>query len=86
MSGKRPDYLLKVLDKTTDDYGTIGAAWIKDDGAITIRLNPATILTYNPDLAINLFPNEESYYTKKKGKKRGSKQSGDEDSGTDIPF
>ncbi len=64
--GRRPDYKLKVMDKTNSKTNDIGAAWLNANGSISIQLNVCTFMQYNPDLLITLFPNEElsKHYSK----------------------
>lgn len=59
---RKPDYKLKVMDKTNKNNGTIGVAWLNQDGSVSIRINPGTFLHYNPNLAITLFPNDSEGY------------------------
>lgn len=55
---RKPDYKLKVMDKTNKNTGAIGVGWMNQDGSISLRINPGTFLHYNPNLAIMLFPND----------------------------
>ncbi len=63
MAGKKPDYSLSAMDKDTDRLkGTVGVAWINDDGSISIRLNPFVILdTREHNLELRLFKNDGMY-------------------------
>lgn len=59
-TGRKPDYNLGALDKTTDMKGKIGAAWVNPNGTVSIRLNPWVVLDgSNPELVLTLFPYEE---------------------------
>lgn len=55
-TGKKPDFKLKVLDKSNDRQGDIGAGWLNVDGSVTLQINPGTVLLYDPSLCITLFP------------------------------
>jgi hypothetical protein len=56
---RRPDFILKAMNKTTDQRtGKIGAAWINQDGSIALVLDPAVQIHSDPELVIMLFPND----------------------------
>lgn len=56
---RRPDYVLKGLDKATEfRSGKIGAAWINRDGSIRVVLDTFTKLESNPNFIYTLFPND----------------------------
>ena len=54
--GKKPDYRLSALDKSTDDRGQIGVAWKNTNGSISIVLNPWVQISANRDMVLMLFP------------------------------
>ena len=58
MSTKRkPDYDLSALNKADDRLkGKVGAAWINEDGTISVVLNPFTYLHQDGHLLLTLFP------------------------------
>ena len=56
---RRPDYIVRGLHKQTNKKGTIGAAWLKEDGSISIAINPFITIPVNEDLVITLFKFEE---------------------------
>ena len=56
---RKPDYKFKVLNKSTELKGEIGAAWKNTDGSISVVLNPCVVLNANDDLVLNLFPQDE---------------------------
>lgn len=59
MSGRKPDFHLAALDKSTEAKNNrIGAAWKDDNGSITIVLDNFIQLTGSPNLVIKLFPND----------------------------
>ena len=64
MSGRLPDYTLGALNKTTDEKNHVGAAWLNNDGTISIKLNPFIVLSASPDLVMTLFTS--SYRSKQK--------------------
>lgn len=53
---RRPDYNVSVMNKDTDKKGNIGVAWKKEDGTITIKLNPFVVLDFSENLIVILFP------------------------------
>lgn len=63
-SGRKPDFKLKILDKTTDEKSEIGAGWKNDDGSISIVLNMCTTVSRDPNQVLTLFPVE--FCTRKK--------------------
>jgi len=56
---RKPDYVLKVLNKETDRKGEVGAAWKNNNGSISVRLNPCVILTSDAAHVYTLFPYSE---------------------------
>lgn len=92
--GKRPDYTVSFVMRGQDDMkGNIGVAWKsdKDDGRISIKLNPLVEIKWHPDLFITLFPQEYNEDGSRKmnnersggGSRRSSRARDDDD---DIPF
>lgn len=55
----RPQYRLKAYHKPTGNRGEVGAAWVNDDGSLTLKLNPCVVLTYDSNIVLTLFPVEE---------------------------
>lgn len=54
---RSPDYIVKALDKSNDQRkGRIGAAWLNEDGSISISLDPFVVI--DASLTINLFPKD----------------------------
>lgn len=58
-NNRQPDYVLKVFDKTNQARGVVGAGWSDTNGRISIKLNPGVALSYNNDLVISLFINDQ---------------------------
>jgi hypothetical protein len=56
MSGQRPTYRVCVLHKESGAKGTIGAAWQKDDGSISVRLEAGVTISWRDGFVISLFP------------------------------
>lgn len=55
----QPTHRLKAFNKDTKKAMTVGAAWARDDGSISITLDPFVVLNNNDGkLALNLFPVE----------------------------
>lgn len=97
--GKRPDYNVSFVMRGEDDNkGTIGVGWKsdKDDGRISIKLNPKVVIEWHPDLFITLFPIEYDAQGNRKrndeggGNNRraasGGGRSRSRDDDDDIPF
>lgn len=53
---KQPDYVIKALDKVTNEKGKIGAAWKNDDGRITIIFDAFVKVSVGKDFVITAFP------------------------------
>ena len=53
---RKPDYKLKVLNKKTSEKGEVGAAWLNEDGSISIQLNMLVVLKRKKNLVLTLFP------------------------------
>lgn len=54
--GRKPDFRLKALNKTTDEKSMVGAGWTNADGSISIDLNAFVVLQGTSDLVLTLFP------------------------------
>jgi hypothetical protein len=54
--GRKPEYRLKVLRKSTEETAEQGAGWVNENGSITIRLNLCAVIHSDPDLLVTLFP------------------------------
>lgn len=65
MAGRRPDYTLSAMDKGNDALkGSVGVAWINEDGSISVRLNPFVVLdTRQHSLELRLFKNDRETAT-----------------------
>jgi hypothetical protein len=55
--GEKPTYILSVLHKESKKKGKVGAAWLKPDGSISIRLEAGVTISWKDDFVISLFPN-----------------------------
>ena len=58
--GRSPDYRLKSLNKVTEASAKVGAAWINEDGTITVVLDPGAIVLGCPEVLLTLFPSHDS--------------------------
>lgn len=60
MTPTKPDYDLSVKRRSREDKASTraGAAWINDDGSISVVINPCVVLTDNKDYIIRLFPSK----------------------------
>ncbi len=85
MAGKKPDYTLSAMDKDNDRLkGLVGAAWINEDGSISIRLNPFVVLdTREHNLELRLFKNDGNYQKKLP---KSAEVPHDVQAGQEIPF
>lgn len=55
--GRKPDFWVKMMNKTTGEKRKIGGAWLNsDDGSISINIDPFTVIYSSPDCIITLFP------------------------------
>lgn len=55
---RAPDYIVKAMNKTTDQKQRIGVGWNGKGGSISIVLNMLTVVTSDPNIVITLFPND----------------------------
>ena len=53
---RRPDHMLSVRVKGSEERGKCGVAWARDNGTFTIQLFPGTVLSWKDNLVITLFP------------------------------
>lgn len=72
--GRKPDYYLTVYDKTTEGRTQAGAAWVQQDGSISITINPCVMLPSDRNLSIKLFPNEHQDEPEQPQPRRATKQ------------
>jgi hypothetical protein len=56
MSGRKPDYKLKIKDEKTERWMEVGAAWKNTDGSISVRLNMCVVLNERLGVEPVLFP------------------------------
>lgn len=57
MAGRKPDFWLKAMDKTTNaKSGKIGAGWKNKDGSVSIDLEAFVVLHGSKSLVLTLFP------------------------------
>lgn len=52
----KPDFKLQAWIPNTREYTVAGAAWLKEDGSISIKLNPCIVLSWKDNIVIKLFP------------------------------
>lgn len=43
----RPTHELKLLDTSSGDTAIVGVAWAKENGTISLKLNPGVVLSYD---------------------------------------
>jgi hypothetical protein len=55
----KPNYKVKVLNKKSSLKGHIGAAWINEDGTISIVLDNYISLYQDGNILITLFPTDK---------------------------
>ena len=58
MSGRKPDFRMKVKARDREDprTGVAGAGWVNADGSISIKLDVGFRLDWKDDLLITMFP------------------------------
>jgi len=56
---RRPDFLLKAFDKTTEQKSVVGAGWSNPDGSISIQLELFVHLLRQPNVVLTLFPKDQ---------------------------
>lgn len=57
---RKPDYRLGAMNKSTDEKASVGAAWINEDGTISVTLQMFVTLRANKNLVLTLFPERKS--------------------------
>lgn len=60
MSGRKPDYRLGAMNKSTDEKANVGAAWANDDGSLSVVLHPFVTLRADKNLVLTLFPERKT--------------------------
>jgi len=61
-AGSRSEYILCIKEKQgRERMARVGAAWARKNGGFNIVLNPGTVLHWNDDLYISLFPNDGNF-------------------------
>jgi hypothetical protein len=51
---------MSALNKSTGDTNNVGAAWIWENGRISIKLDAFVTLTGSKDLVLTLFPADDA--------------------------
>lgn len=55
--GRTPDFEAKAMNKENDRSHRVGAAWLNDNGSISIELDEFVVLTgKNKNTVLTLFP------------------------------
>jgi hypothetical protein len=57
---RKPDYRVAAMNKRTDEKGTVGSAWVNENGTISITINGFVHIEGSKDLLITLFPNDDA--------------------------
>jgi hypothetical protein len=57
---RKPDYILKAMDKITNDKGRIGAAWVEEDGSVSVIVDRFAFLSGSENVVLKLFPNDKA--------------------------
>lgn len=60
MAGRKPDYRVHAMNKTTGEKNRVGGAWANDDDSISVKLDAFVRLEASTDLVITMFPEEKS--------------------------
>lgn len=53
--GRRPDYIIKAMDKVTKEKGEIGVAWMNPNGSLSIRFNRFVVVPTGAEYIITAF-------------------------------
>jgi hypothetical protein len=80
MTGRKPTHRFKALNKDTGETATLGAAWLNDDGTLTVKMDPFIVLTNAPGHVLTLFPEAGKEQRVAAARRRRP------DDGEDIPF
>lgn len=59
MKPKRATHDVKIKEKHGKRSGTVGAAWVNDDGSFSIQLNAGVTLSWQDDVYITVWPRGE---------------------------
>lgn len=59
MAGRKPDYKLMAKDATIDKWIKVGAAWVNENGSVSIDLDPFVVLRGQDHLSLALYPNDD---------------------------
>ena len=65
----KPTHRLKAKVRTDDNsgaYGDVGAAWLNENGSLSVRLNIGIVLDWRDNCLLTLFPSEASASTETK--------------------
>lgn len=57
--GKKPDGILKALNRGNEEASKVGAAWNNSDGSISVVLDPFVVLKgrgHGEDVVLTIFP------------------------------
>lgn len=58
--GRKPDYIIKAMDKVTKEKGEIGVAWMNLNGSISIRFNRFVVVPTGAEYIITAFLREHN--------------------------
>lgn len=86
MAGRKPTHRFKALNKETSETATLGAAWLNDDGTLTVKIDPFIVLTNAPGHVLTLFPEEGKEQRIASRAKRRPYPDYNQNDGDDIPF
>lgn len=56
---RTPDFVVKAMQRETDRSQRIGAAWMNDNGSVSIDLDPFVVLEGKDRPIVTLFPWDE---------------------------
>lgn len=59
MNKGKPHYRVGCLDKSDDRKSNVGAAWINQDGTISVIIDAFVVVHGGKQTLITLFPNKE---------------------------
>lgn len=78
---RKPDYRIWVTSPDSKIRGTIGGAWLNEDGSLNLKLDPCVVLGLIPGMTIKLFPSDSA-----PPEREPAGQPEREHSDDDIPF
>lgn len=57
---KRPDFILKAVNKNTEKRTRVGAAWVNPNRSISVKIDPFVVLQETDGFHFMLYPQDEA--------------------------